>query len=262
MLLKLIGLLIPSAVFLVLETSTHAQADPSLECPASHEQLVQALQKSVKAAGGPTNGGFDNNEWAAVVNRGGALCAIAYSGAKWDDQWPGSRAIAAEKAFTANAFSLDKVATSTANLFWPSQPGGILYGLITSNPMDPGALYAGSAPDYGGQNDPLIGKRTGGTTAFGGGLPLYRGNAVVGGIGASGDSSCADHNVAWRLREALSLGETPKGISGNRNDAIIYDIGSDGRSRSGFGHPKCSGNEESVAHQIGAAAGPTFTTSK
>ncbi len=90
MLLKLIGLLVPSAVFLVLETSTHAQADPSVECPASHEQLVQALQKSVKPAGGPTNGGFDNNEWAAVVNRGGALCAIAYSGGKCDDQWPGT----------------------------------------------------------------------------------------------------------------------------------------------------------------------------
>jgi uncharacterized protein GlcG (DUF336 family) len=225
-----------------------------VNCPATHAQLAEALRASVKPTGGPTNGGFDNNEWAALVDRQGKICAIAYSGNSWDSQWPGSRAIAAEKAYTANAFSLDSVATSTANLFWPSQPGGILYGLLTSNPVNAAALYAGAAANYGTPDDPLVGERLGGTTAFGGGLPLYGNGGVVGGLGASGDSSCADHNVAWRIRRALKLDAVPKGISGGINDGIIYDVGADGRSQSGFGHPKCKNEEAQVAHKIGAAA--------
>jgi uncharacterized protein GlcG (DUF336 family) len=226
-------------------------------CPVSHEQLQSALRASVKPSGGPTNGGFDNHEWAAVVNHEGIVCAIAFSGAAWDDQWLGSRAISAEKAFTAAVFSLKSVATSTANLFWPSQPGGILYGLITSNPIDTGALYAGKSESYGTANDPLIGHRLGGTVAFGGGLPLYRGSNLIGGIGASGDTSCADHNIAWRLRKSLAFDQVPKGISGNKNDGIIYDVGADGRSESGFGHPKCKAEEANIAHQIGASSGPS-----
>jgi uncharacterized protein GlcG (DUF336 family) len=39
--------------------------------------------------------------------------------------------------------------------------------------------------------------------AFGGGLALYDDNGVIGGLGVSGDTPCADHNVAWRMRDAL-----------------------------------------------------------
>ena len=41
----------------------------------------------------------------------------------------------------------------------------------------------------------------GGVNVFGGGLALYdaRGQ-LLGAIGVSGDSSCADHNIAWRTR--------------------------------------------------------------
>lgn len=67
-----------------------------MSCPVDHNQLADVLKKSVKPSGGPSNGGFDNNEWAAVVNRQGIVCAVAYSGDKVDDQWLGSRAIAAE----------------------------------------------------------------------------------------------------------------------------------------------------------------------
>jgi hypothetical protein len=45
------------------------------------------------------------------------------------DQWPGSRVISAQKANTANAFSLPGLALSTAQLFSAVQPGGSLYGL-------------------------------------------------------------------------------------------------------------------------------------
>jgi hypothetical protein len=43
--------------------------------------------------------------------------------------------------------------------------------------------------------------RIGGINVFGGGLGLYSaGKRAVGGIGVSGDTSCADHNIAWRIR--------------------------------------------------------------
>jgi hypothetical protein len=85
--------------------------------------------RRVKASGGPSNGGFDNNEWAVVVGRDSKVCAVAYSGQKWDDQWIGSRAVAAQKANTANAFSVRQKAISTANLYAGAQPGGFLFGL-------------------------------------------------------------------------------------------------------------------------------------
>ena len=100
------------------------QTATAANCPADHDTLEKALKASVKPSGGPTNGGLDNNEWAALVTRDGVVCAVAFSGAKPDDQWPGSRAIAAEKASTANALSLAGFALSTANLFAGVQPDG------------------------------------------------------------------------------------------------------------------------------------------
>ena len=64
--------------------------------------------------------------WATVVDRDGVVCAVAFSGQGRGSQWPGSRVISAQKANTANAFSLDYpnpsaifptgLALSTANL--------------------------------------------------------------------------------------------------------------------------------------------------
>jgi len=49
---------------------------------------------------------------------------------------------------------------------------------------------------------------------FGGGLALYDGDSVlVGAVGVSGDTSCANHNVAWRTHHALGLDFVPVGIS-------------------------------------------------
>jgi hypothetical protein len=90
---------------------------------------------------------------------------------------------------------------------------------------------------------------------FGGGLALYRDGAVIGALGVSGDSSCADHNVAWRVREALELGEVTAGVSPNQDDGIVYDI-ADGTSAGGWGHPLCAGTEADVAAEIGAGAKP------
>jgi len=227
-------------------------ANPGVSCPVDHDHLADILKKRVKPAGGPSNGGLANNEWAAVVHRQGVVCAVAYSGDKVDDQWLGSRAIAAEKANTANAFSLKNTAMATANLYAPAQPGGILFGAGLSNPPSPDAIYAGKPDDFGTQRDPMIGKPVGGVIVFGGGLALYDGNGIAGALGISGDSSCADHNVAWRVRHLLGLDHVPAGVSPNMKDAIIYDIGPDGKSPSGFGHPKCNGREDQIAVDLGA----------
>jgi len=173
---------------------------------------------------------------------------VAFSGTKPDDQWPGSRVVAMAKANTANAFSVKQMALSTANLFAPAQPGQSLYGIVQAGPPSPEA-NVGDSTQFGTPSDPALGKRIGGTVVFGGGLALYNESGVIGGIGVSGDSSCADHNVAWRVRQALSLNKTPQ------KDAIIYDLGPDGKSASGFGHVKCPGHEADIAHELGAGVG-------
>src|SRR5258705_14005119 len=133
----------------------------------THAQLQNAL-KQVVAAGG--NGGFALNMWATVVNRDGEVVAVAFSGNDRGDQWPGSRVISAQKANTANAFSLPGLALSTANLYTAVQPGGTLFGLQHSNPVDTGAAYKGPSQNYGQHNDPMVGRKIGGVNGFGGGL--------------------------------------------------------------------------------------------
>ena len=184
--------------------------------------------------------------WATIVNRDGIVCAVAFSGLDRDDQWPGSRVISAQKANTANAFSLDGLALSTANLYSAVQPGGSLYGLSDSNPVDTEVAYDGPPKKFGKKKDPMVGKAIGGVNTFGGGLALYEADGVVGGLGASGDTSCADHMIAWRIRNGLGLDAVPGGVSGDpaRPDNIIYDITANpdegtGISEGGFGHPEC-----------------------
>jgi uncharacterized protein GlcG (DUF336 family) len=231
-------------------TAAHASCD---QLP-SHADLTKALKASVKPPGGPSNGGFDLHMWASIVSRAGEVCAVAKSGDSAGDQWPGSRVISAQKANTANAFSLPGLALSTANLWAATQPGGSLFGLQHSNPVDTRVAYAGNARDYGTSADALVGNRPGGVNVFGGGLPLYNADGtLVGALGVSGDSSCADHNIAWRVRKALKLDKVPGGVHpDNGNDGIIYDIGDDGRSASGFGHPTCGNSEDTVATEIGS----------
>src|SRR5689334_982218 len=171
------------------------------------------LQQQLKLARAAANGGFNLDMWATVVNRDGVVCAVAFTGNNRGDQWPGSRVISAQKANTANAFSLPGLALSTANLYSAVQPGGSLYGLQHSNPVDTNVAYGGSPNNYGQANDPMNGGRIGGVNVFGGGLALYAVHngvrVLLGAIGVRGDSSCADHNIAWRTRHALALDHVP-----------------------------------------------------
>jgi uncharacterized protein GlcG (DUF336 family) len=222
--------------------------------PFDHAGLVRALRECVKPCGGPSNGGLDNHMWAAAVDRTGVVRAVCYSGAALGEQWPGSRAIAIAKANTANALSLPAFAFSTANLYYGAQPGGVLFGLPTTNPVDTATMYGGDTARYGTPDDPMIGKKASGVVVFGGGLALYDRNSIVGALGISGDTSCGDHNVAWRVRKALGLDRVPAGITADNNDAIIYDIGMMGKSSSGYGHPVSGLKEDDVAKEIGASA--------
>ena len=228
------------------------------DCPVSHDQLTQMLKQNVKASGGPSNGGLDNNEWAVVVDSNSVVCAVTFSGNTVADQWLGSRAIAAEKANTANALSLNSFALSTANLYAGTQPGGFLYGLATTYPVNNQLLYSGDPATFGTATDPFVGHSLGGVVTFGGGLALYDGSKKVGALGVSGDSSCADHNVAWRVRHALNLDQVPNGVGPGKNDAIIYDVMPNQMSESGYGHVQCKGQEASIAEQIGAGTVPEW----
>ena len=75
-----------------------------------------ALQTALRTVVNGTNGGFGLNMWLTVVNRDGIVTGIAFSGNDRGDQWPGSRVISAQKANTANSFSLKGLPLSTANL--------------------------------------------------------------------------------------------------------------------------------------------------
>jgi uncharacterized protein GlcG (DUF336 family) len=205
-----------------------------------------ALSTVVTAA---NSSGLGFNMWATVVNRDGVVCVVTFSGADRGSQWPGSRVISAQKANTANDFSLPGFALSTANLYTAVQPGGTLFGLQHSNPVDTGVAYGGSSSNYGQQNDPMTGHKIGGVNVFGGGLALYRKDGkLVGALGVSGDTSCTDHIIAWKVRHALNFDDVPAGVAGAKpgTDNIIYDINPDAdgnpHSASGFGHPMCDAN--------------------
>ncbi len=183
------------------------------------------------------------------------VCEVAFSGKERGDQWPGSRVIAAQKANTANAFSLDGLALSTANLYSAVQPGGSLFGLQESNPVDPSVAYRGPSQSYGKPNDPMVGRKIGGVNVFGGGLALYnKEGKIVGGLGVSGDTSCTDHIIAWKIRHALNLDNVPAGVSPTHDDNIIYDIAPDANghavSAGGFGHPQCDTNAVAIATNL------------
>jgi uncharacterized protein GlcG (DUF336 family) len=220
-----------------------------------------ALKNALTTATATEASGLNNQMWGTIVDRDGVVCAVAFSGVNRGAQWPGSRVISAQKANTANSFSLDStshsggsgqpagLALSTANLYAAVQPGGSLFGLQFSNPVDTAVAYGGPSAKYGTNWDPMVGRKIGGVNVFGGGLALYaRGHVIVGGVGVSGDTSCADHDISWRVRNLLRLDHMAVsngqpavgGVSGDAThpDNIIFDI-KDGVSAGGFGHPTC-----------------------
>jgi hypothetical protein len=95
------------------------------------------------------------------------------------------------------------------------------------NPFDAGCLVE---PRESSKTD---GKICGGAITFGGGVPLYKGNTRVGGLGVSGDTACADHEIAKRIRHLAQL--DPE--KGQFADDIVF-VSADGPSP--FAHPLCA----------------------
>jgi uncharacterized protein GlcG (DUF336 family) len=207
------------------------RAQTSLDCPVIFERLNSHLDDADEA----DSSGFNNHYWAVVVNREGIVCSVAYSGRDRDSQRLLGRQVAAAKAFTAHGMSLEHAPISTAQLYPWVQPGATanpMFGLAHGAPVDPDAAYEGDYNQFGTRNDPMVGRRVGGTITFGGGLALYSGGDLVGGLGLSGDTACADHSTAWRLRADLRL-TPPSPIDGiTLNDTS--------------GHPHCPNDGATV----------------
>ena len=203
------------------------------------------LRDALVAGNNSVNLTLNNQMWGTIVADDGTVCAVAYTGENnLQSQWLASRVISAQKANTANSLSLGNnagginagLALSSANLWAAVQPGGSLFGLQFSNPVDPDVAYDGRRDRFGTSRDPMVGHRIGGINVFGGGLALYNPEGKrVGGIGVSGDTSCRDHMVAWETRHNLGLDYVTAGVSGDsaRPDNIIFDV------NNGFGHPNC-----------------------
>lgn len=104
----------------------------------------------------------------AVVDAGGNLVAFE----RMDKAWLGSIDIAIKKAWTARAFDI-----STKELSKLAQPGDDFYGIHASN--------------------------DGKVMIFAGGIPLKRGEDVVGAIGVSGGTGSQDQKVAEAGVEAF-----------------------------------------------------------
>lgn len=200
-----------------------------LPAAAQLRTWLQAAPGVAGPIGGPVGGLFNGARmWAAVVNRDGEICAFTASTADPTQVWPGSQAIAKSKAYTANAFSIDALPLSTARLYTFTQPGHSLWSLGNSNLFDPKYL-APPAGTAGGRN-----QITGGLIFFGGGVPLYRAGRIIGGLGVSGDTSCADHEIAKRVRDLAGM--NPPG--GPLVDDIVYS-GFNAAGDLVFAHPKC-----------------------
>jgi uncharacterized protein GlcG (DUF336 family) len=207
------------ALGLVISTPTFAQQNSQGQQPAQcsiSAGIVSNLQAQLASVVNQDNGGlFSPNPsrmWSAVVDRQGVLCSVIRND---PDAWPGSRSIAIAKASTANDFSNNKLALSTANLYSFTQPAndlpaatspppapgvqtfpaGSLYGLNNSNPFNPGFQPQGTG----------VGGVPGGIITFGGGVALYLNGQVIGGLGVSGDTACADHAIAYRMRAQAGL---------------------------------------------------------
>ncbi len=204
----------------------------------------------------------------------------------------GNRLIAIQKASTASAFSFDSFSISTANLYGLTVPGGSLYGLQFANPAELTASSSNGTGNLGGSSDntgsfgqgmsdPAVGTRVGGVVALGGGLALYNSQRVkVGAIGVSGDTSCTDHAIAWRLRTAMNLNNVPAGFgsgpSPSPSGAVLGDemVISTGNNLADitntYKHPSCAittavtdpiaGSETGVVSGTGTGTTGTGTT--
>jgi uncharacterized protein GlcG (DUF336 family) len=223
------------------------------------------LSAATSAVGVSGNGGYGLPMWVTMVNESGKVCYVintAGSGnAIGNTSWLGGRLLSAHKSNTANNFSLDGYAVSSANLYTPSLPGNMMYGLNSSNPADAIVAYGISGIGNATTLDSMVGKLIGGTSTQGGGLALYKSGKKIGAIGVAGDTPCTDHAVAWRIRGALNMhpstgtfgittsnmmvnGTAVSVSSASKGDELIQTTGSSdaGKGWAAWAYPLCPNN--------------------
>ena len=77
-----------------------------------------------------------------------------------------------------------------------------------------------------------------------GGVLIQDGTTLLGAVGVSGDTSCTDHIVAWKVRDALGLDNVPGGVSLTGDDNIVFD------QTSGWAHPECGLGEVEISDAL------------
>lgn len=241
----------------VVVSALFAAGQAQAACSDVSRSDLQTAANTVRAL--HNTGGLDLNMWVTVVDETGKVCHVVNTGEKGassgNSQWLGSRVISAQKANTANAFSLDTVSISSGSLYAAVQPGGSLFGLQESNPVDASVAYKGLPATYGTAADPLVGKRIGGVNVFGGGIALYNGTKKIGAIGVSGDTSCTDHAFAWSVRHLLGKDVYPSGIAKVELLTLKTTVSNGTVSESGIGalgdHPDCGGSSNIQTNDFG-----------
>ncbi len=121
--------LVAGCAFIALGCGDEDPNGPTLETASAklakllpdHAELRARLRQVLEEP----NGGLGFEMWATILDRDGVVVDVVFSGEQRADQWPGSRLISAQKANTANAFSLDGFALSTANLFARCSPAAV-----------------------------------------------------------------------------------------------------------------------------------------
>src|SRR5438067_163136 len=159
-------------LLLIASIATGVFASNCKDLPGESE-----LRGAMLASASPTAGGLfaGARMWGAIVNRDGEICSFATTTADPTQVWPGSQAIAKAKAYTANAFSLDTLPLSTANLYTFTQPGHSLWSLGQSNLWNP-KFNAAPGEDGRDGNEQIAG----GLIFFGGGVALYKNGKIIG----------------------------------------------------------------------------------
>jgi hypothetical protein len=198
--------------------------DDGAACSALPSQ--SQLRTALIAAKNASNGGFNLDMWGTIVNRDGIVCAVAFTGT---GPW---RPVARQPRYFGTEGKHRELVQPPRPCPFDREPlgGGPAWRLaLRASGKQPRGLSvwptAVNSSNLGQHNDPMVGGKIGGVNVFGGGLALYDNkHNLIGGIGVSGDTSCADHNIAWRTRNNLGLDYVPGGVSGvvGKPDNINY----------------------------------------
>ena len=219
---------------------------PALAEPASCVGLPSfgALKSALTSAVAEKNGGLGFNMWATVVANDGTVCAVTFSGDVYTDQWLASRLISAQKAETANGLSLSKGAPPQIEPV-PRRLGAVDRQPLLLRPNRAAVCTACSTAIRWTRRSPTRDRRRRSAPppipSSASGSAASMSSAAASGstlraaprsasVGVSGDTSCTDHFVAWRVRAKLKLDHLGDlgtgGVTGDPKhpDNIIFDI--------------------------------------